>query len=470
MDQAPVEQVVLQRLARVARVEVAEDDPSARLEHPVGPVHQLHDELIGEVVDEADAVDEVLGRDVEGAAAGREVDQVLVLEREHLLEPALVAPIGDERQGLQVDVDPGGVQAVRVRQALVDVEQLLGRAAGEAHDAGGAVRVCVEGRLDLGRQQAAPVLHGDRRRHVEEAPVEDRSEAPGPGRDVVVHQRDRVEVACVAAGLRVPPLPVLRHEQIGEQLRLDSRADGLTGHLVLAGRVPDDFVVKCWKSRYACLDLGRRSRGHVAVADGGLVGLRDQIAKRVDGRADLRPEAGDGVGVAVLVGAVQLAHQPPEPRRQDLCDAAVDVRAEDGVPAPSPPQLLGLDDEGPGLLAGHQERRGRPVVEEGQLAGQLARPQRRDRAAVERGSNVGQARQQDVQAGGAERRVDQPFARAVAPLHAVVQEPISGGTAKAVQEMKTSRHGRSSRARRLPRGSHAGNGRSPRLAVARASL
>ena len=50
-------------------MEVAEDHAAAGREQAVDEVEQLDDEAIVEVVDQPDAVDEVLGRDLELAPA-----------------------------------------------------------------------------------------------------------------------------------------------------------------------------------------------------------------------------------------------------------------------------------------------------------------------------------------------------------------------------------------------------------------
>src|SRR5262249_38486975 len=176
-------------LGGVARVKVAEDDAPTRTQLGVDEVEQLHDERVVEVIDEPDAVGEILWWKVELLPSGCEIDEVGVLHPYPGLQLAAISLVTDEGERLQIDVETSRGKLTRIRELRENIEQLPRGTACHAQHVGRLV--ALDERLhDLLDEQPTPVAHRLRCVHVEEAAVEQRAQ---PSRAVglsLVHPLD----------------------------------------------------------------------------------------------------------------------------------------------------------------------------------------------------------------------------------------------------------------------------------------
>jgi len=153
-------------------MKVSQDQLAARFQQTVHVVDEFDDETVVEVVDEADAVDQVLRREVQFRAAGREIDQIGVDGTDVSLAFEFLGLVADERQCLKVDIDERCFEVVGIIECIECVEDLLGRPAGETGDKSPFLGALLDSTLDFVRKQAATVADGLGGRLVQEAPVE----------------------------------------------------------------------------------------------------------------------------------------------------------------------------------------------------------------------------------------------------------------------------------------------------------
>ena len=224
MRQVPIEHVVHEAPRGVARVEIAEDHAAARAQLVICPIDERDRQLVAQIVDEIDAVDQVLGRQLQLLPAGGELDQVC-LQRSHLLaERLLLALRTDVGQRLPVDIDAADDEAPLVVGLFEHVEDLARRTAGEAGNVEFLGRRTV-GRQDLRCQEAPPIANGLGRRQIQHAAVEENPDGADAGRRVVVDHVDGLVVARVAARLGVEAAPRCRQLDERQQLALQRLAD-----------------------------------------------------------------------------------------------------------------------------------------------------------------------------------------------------------------------------------------------------
>ena len=88
------------------------------------PVDERHREIVAEAVDQAGAVDQVLGGEVELLLAGREIDQVGVEGADPIGDALLPGARLHVGQGLAVDVDAAHLQAAAIVGPIEHVEDL----------------------------------------------------------------------------------------------------------------------------------------------------------------------------------------------------------------------------------------------------------------------------------------------------------------------------------------------------------
>ncbi len=91
-------------------------------------VEESHDETVVEVVDEPDAVDEVLRRNLEPAASHGQIDQIRVVELDLAAKLVLGQAVGNERERLQIDVDEVRLQLIGFLDGREGVEYFRSRA------------------------------------------------------------------------------------------------------------------------------------------------------------------------------------------------------------------------------------------------------------------------------------------------------------------------------------------------------
>lgn len=71
--------MVLEGFLRILRMEIAENDPSARTKQLVRIVAEFHHQLVVEIIDQADGADQVLRRQAEFPAGQDQVDEVFAV-------------------------------------------------------------------------------------------------------------------------------------------------------------------------------------------------------------------------------------------------------------------------------------------------------------------------------------------------------------------------------------------------------
>ncbi len=115
-------------------MEIAEYDAPPWSEHTVYIIERLFDQLVVQIVDQSDAVDEMLRWKLEFSPSQDERYQVLVPQCNLSCESLLRAEFVHVGECLDVDVKQGHAQASLVVDPGVGVEDLRRRAAGQAQD------------------------------------------------------------------------------------------------------------------------------------------------------------------------------------------------------------------------------------------------------------------------------------------------------------------------------------------------
>jgi hypothetical protein len=261
-------------------------------------------------------------------AAHRQVDQIAVMGLDMLLESALLDLVTYLFEGLDVGVDQGRLDARRVTEFFDHVEDLPGGSAGHACDARGSFRMLVGVLADLSTQEATAIA--DRRRGVafKEAAIEYRAESARPAGLVLVDPIDRLEVASVAARLRVDTLGGAGQQQVGQDLALHARAELLAHCLVHAGGIAQLGVDQCDEGIEAGRDLlSILGRQFARVLDGLLIRLVQQFLELLDAWLEPAPRVLDR---SALLGL--LCEEPPE-QPLALAQATADRQCDRSVKA-----------------------------------------------------------------------------------------------------------------------------------------
>ncbi len=183
-------------------MKVSEDELAAGFQHTIHVVDEFDDEIVVEVVDEADAVDQVLRREVQVLPAGREIDQIGVDGADVALAFELLGLVAHEGQRLKIDVDERRFQIVGIVERFEGVEDLLRRPACETGDKSPFLGALLDGTLDFVRKQAATVADGLGGRLVQETLLSlAHGDSVALSQSRVLHSSDGFAFSCGQLGV-----------------------------------------------------------------------------------------------------------------------------------------------------------------------------------------------------------------------------------------------------------------------------
>src|SRR5215212_7149216 len=105
MNETPIKHAVHHRFVRIARMEIAKNDFASRQQCFVNVVQKLDHKLVAEIVDQSDAVDQILVAKIDSFFFRYEVNEIRVDQSHLLLQSSLISPLSRERQRLKIDVN-----------------------------------------------------------------------------------------------------------------------------------------------------------------------------------------------------------------------------------------------------------------------------------------------------------------------------------------------------------------------------
>src|SRR4051794_18417781 len=110
MDQTPFKDVIHKRFIRISRMKISQDDAPAWPQTIKNPVEQFDDEFVIEIIDQTDAIDQILWGQFQFLTAGGQIDQIGMFHAN--VEFLTANSCLEQRQGFLVNVESRELQCV----------------------------------------------------------------------------------------------------------------------------------------------------------------------------------------------------------------------------------------------------------------------------------------------------------------------------------------------------------------------
>ena len=184
-------------------MKVPQHDAPTRTQQAMNVVQESHDELVAEVIDQTDAVYEVLWGNIELPAAQRQINEIESLQIDFGFQTHLFTPLTDKLQRLLIDINQMAVDSRLYPVGLIVIVNLPGRPTGETGNFNRSFRPKLARSLYLFCDQTAPVSNCLCTTQVEESLVHQSPERTLSLRFILIDPFDGHEITGISPRLRI---------------------------------------------------------------------------------------------------------------------------------------------------------------------------------------------------------------------------------------------------------------------------